>query len=343
MQIGVMGAGAIGGFVGGRLAAAGHEVTLVGRPRVLDPIAAHGLVLADLEHGERRVPPSAIRCATDASALAGCEAVLVAVKSGGTAEAARALAAVLPDDVLVVSLQNGVSNRAVLRDALGSRAHGGMVAWNVVWSEAPDGAPILRRATSGTVVIERSSGAPSTIARRREQLVRALREAGIDTREHDEIERVSWTKLLFNLNNAVNALSGLPLREQLLDRGYRRVMAACIGEGLDAMRAAGIRPVRIGLMDPRIARLVLPLPTWLFSRLAQTMIRIDPAARSSMADDLARGARTEIDELNGAVVRLGAAHGVPTPVNARIADEVRRAEREGARSPRIPAADLRGR
>jgi 2-dehydropantoate 2-reductase len=135
---------------------------------------------------------------------------------------------------------------------------------------------------------------------------------------HADLQPLQWGKLLLNLNNPVNALSGLPLRAQLLDAGYRRVLAALQAEALTALRAAGIRPARVGAVAPALLPLLLRLPTPLFRRVAARMLRIDDQARSSMADDLARGRATEVDALCGEVVRLAARYGQPAPLNQRL-------------------------
>jgi len=129
---------------------------------------------------------------------------------------------------------------------------------------------------------------------------------------------VQWGKLLLNLNNPVNALSGLPLRTQLMDRGYRRCLAALQTEALDLLKQAGIAPAQVGALPAhRIPRL-LRLPTPLFKLIAARMLRIDPKARSSMADDLAANRTTEIDALCGEVVRLADSLGRTAPRNARM-------------------------
>jgi len=151
---------------------------------------------------------------------------------------------------------------------------------------------------------------------------------------------VQWSKMLVNLNNSVNALAGIPLREQISDRGYRRVMAACVREGLAAAHAAKIHLARVGLIVPQIMPAVLSLPNALFLRVAATMVKIDPQARSSMADDLERRRVTEIDHLNGEIVRLGERHAVPTPVNRKIIALVKEAEAKREGSPRLSAARL---
>jgi len=129
---------------------------------------------------------------------------------------------------------------------------------------------------------------------------------------------VQWGKLLLNLNNPVNALSDLPLREELSQRAYRRVLAALIDEALAALRAAKIAPAWVAAAPPTLLPAILRLPDPAFRLVAGRMLRIDPAARSSMWDDIQAARPTEIDDLCGAVMRLGAAHALPTPVNAKM-------------------------
>lgn len=331
LSVGVMGAGAIGCWVGGRLAARGHAVTLVGRARFRDEVAGRGLSLTEIDGAEARVPASAITCATEPSALAASDVVLVAVKSAQTREAGEALAAVLPDRALVVSLQNGVRNAGVLREVLpGKVVLGGIVGFNVRWL----GEGALRRATSGPLVIEGSDDP------RARALVDALSAAGFDASLSRDFRGQQWAKLVMNLNNAVSALSDRPTRELVFSPGYRRVLVAVVKEALSVMRAAGVRPARLGAIPVQLFPAVLSLPTPLLRVVARAQLKIDPEARSSMWEDLSRGRRTEIDELNGEIVRLAEEAGVPAPLNSRVVTLVREAEARGEGSPRMSAAAL---
>jgi 2-dehydropantoate 2-reductase len=223
----VAGAGSIGCFVGGLLAAAGRNVTLLARRRVIEEIHANGLHLTSLEGGDWRVAAPAIGLMEAPAAMAGAKIVLVTVKSLDTAAMADLIAAHAPADAVIVSLQNGVDNVPLLRERLpGRRVLAGMVPFNVVSM----GGGHVHRATSGDIVLERDDA--DTAAQ--------LSVPGLAIIPSDRMTDVQWGKLLFNLNNAINALSNLPLREQLSQRPWRRILAAQMAEALAAMKAAGI-------------------------------------------------------------------------------------------------------
>jgi 2-dehydropantoate 2-reductase len=146
---------------------------------------------------------------------------------------------------------------------------------------------------------------------------------------------VLWGKLLLNLNNALNALSGLALAAQLGDRRWRVLLAAQIREALAVLKSAGIRPARIEGVPPQAIPYILRLPNWLFRVIAARMLAIDPQARSSMWEDLQLRRPTEIDYLQGAVLELGEKTGVGAPLTRRIVQLVKDAERAGAGPPAL--------
>jgi 2-dehydropantoate 2-reductase len=303
--VAVMGAGSVGCFVGGRLQAAGAEVHFIGRPRVLDDLRRHGLALSDLERPTQTL--AAAQLHLHHRPLPGAALVLLCVKSGATAEAAAQLGAVLPPGTPVLSLQNGVANAELAAQAAPALLWlPGMVPFNV----AETGPGRFHRGTSGQLAAQDHPALRPWLP--------LFAAAGLPLQLHADLRPVQWAKLLLNLNNPVNALSGLPLRAQLLDRDCRVVLAALQDEALAAMACAGIEPARLTPLPPRLLPRVLRLPTWLFQRVAARMLRIDAQARSSMADDLARSRPTEIDALCGAVVRLAREHGLQAPRNQAL-------------------------
>ena len=326
-RIVVAGAGNIGCYIGGCLALAGRDVTLLLRPALAEIIAGRGLRISDLDGADRLLAPTAIKLATDpAVAFTEADFILVTVKSGATAAMAGLIAEHASSGVAIVSLQNGVGNVDLLLARVGGigRIAAGMVPFNVVQSHG-SGEAHFHRATSGTMLI--GAGVPGLRA--------ALNVQGAAVMEHADMAGVLWGKLMLNLNNALNALSGVPLATQLADRRWRLILARQIAEALGVLQAAGIKPARIEGVSPGMIPRILRLPNWLFRRVAQRMLAIDPEARSSMWDDLHRHRPTEVAYLQGAILALARKHGVSAPLTERIIAFVRQAEAAGGGSPTL--------
>jgi 2-dehydropantoate 2-reductase len=161
-------------------------------------------------------------------------------------------------------------------------------------------------------------------------LKRALAEAvgkgPASLRLAEDMAGIAWGKLLINLNNAVNALSGRTLLEELRERDYRRVVAASQIEALELLKMAGIAPAKSGPVPPHLLPHVIASPDFIFNRLFLKVQKIDAKARSSMLDDLNAGRTTEIDYLNGEVVKLAQKLGRKAPVNSAIVSLVKQRE-----------------
>ncbi len=306
----IMGAGSVGCYLGGLLMLAGVPVHFVGRPRVLQALRSHGLRLTDRAGLARHLPAAQLSLHEAPPAGLKPDLCLLCVKSGATAEAAAELAAVLPAGTLLVSMQNGLGNAELAhRSAPGLDCRAGMVPFNV--AELAPGH--YHRGTDGALAVQ---GSPSDTALA--ALLSAFAGVGTALELHADLAPVQWGKLLLNLNNPINALSGRPLREQLLQRGYRQVLAALQEELLDLLDAAHLPVAKLTPLPPRALLRLLRLPTPLFRLAAARMLRIDASARSSMADDLAQGRTTEIDALCGEVLRLARRLQRSAPLNARM-------------------------
>jgi 2-dehydropantoate 2-reductase len=326
--IAVAGAGSIGCFVGGMCAAHGRHVALLARPRLIQEIEGNGLRLTSFEGFEQKIVPSQLTLSDDARILGDAVVVLVTVKSVDTAEIAELIARHAPADAIVVSLQNGVGNVAVLRARLpGRRVLAGMVPFNVV----AQGEGRFHRATSGDIVIERDDAGTAD----------RLSVPGLKVRATGNIDGVQWGKLLVNLNNALNALAGVPLRQQLSQRPWRRLFADQMAEGLAAIRAEGIRPVSPTPIPAGWTPSLLRLPDAIFEAMLGRTMKIDPQARSSMWEDLQRRRRTEIDYLQGVIVEIADRHGLQAPLSRRIVELVKSAEAAGLGSPGLTPEQIR--
>ncbi|MDK2125967.1 2-dehydropantoate 2-reductase [Parachitinimonas caeni] len=321
-RIVIAGAGSVGCYVGGCLRLANRPVTLLVRPRMADIIQRHGLRLTDFEGRDRRIAAGDMALATDPGCLATADLILVTVKSSGTATIASTIARNAARGAVIVSLQNGVGNTDVLRSLIFQQtAYGGMVPFNVVQLEGGR----FHRGTGGSLLVDAAC----------EGLAQALQVEGLPVASHADMSAVMWGKLLINLNNALNALSGVPLVQELSHPAWRRLLAASMREALDLLKAAGIQPATIEKVPPWAIPYILRLPTPLFRLVAGRMLKIDPEARSSMWEDLQQGRLTEIDYLQGAVIALARTLNRPAPIATRIVAAIRKAEAEAHGSPSL--------
>jgi 2-dehydropantoate 2-reductase len=316
----VVGTGAIGNYIGGRLAVAGAKVHFVGRNRSIRALSDSGLRLTDLDGFDALVPAKSLRLHESLADIGtdvlvegpAAPIVLVCVKSGATEAVAQDLERFCRVGSTVVSLQNGVENVARLKaNAPSMQVLAGMVPYNVMLQSATH----AHKATAGTLFIEQDAASFTFL----DEFIAA----GVAMELHENMREVQWGKLLLNLNNPINALSNLPLKAQLEDRNYRRVLAALQVEAMEILALAGIRPAKVVKVAPKLFPKLLCMPNWLFIRIAGSMLRMDTKARSSMWVDLHAGRPTEIDDLCGAVTNLANKFGTVAPKNARLVDLVK--------------------
>lgn len=331
MKIAIVGAGAIGCYVGGRLAEQRHDVLFLARARSKEELKTFGLtVVARGGVAPFTVGTDAMKVTLDPRDLADRDVVLVCVKSGQTAEVGASLAPHLRANAVVVSMQNGVRNADVLREHI-TRATvlGGIVGFNVV----AKGKGVYHQGTTGILVVEDASPRARPIGN-------ALRAAGFNVKVARDVRALQWSKLVVNLNNAIGALADVSTPTLMFDAGYRRVLAAVMGEAISVLRHAGQRTARLGAIPVQLFPVVLRLPTPLLRVVARAQVKMDPAARSSMWQDLTARRMTEIDELNGEIVRLAERSGTRAPINARVVELIRDAEARSAGPPGLSADAL---
>ena len=314
-SVAVFGAGSVGCFIGGAWLAAGCKVSFVGRERVRAEVAEHGIGLSDYEGWRIELAPDLIDFSTNPAAVRKADIIALCVKSTGTAAAAKEIGKHARRGATLISFQNGVSNAASLKTMLPKLdVVQGMVPYNVV-RLAPGR---WHRASWGDLMAEPIDATRALAAQIGDRPGRL--------RLSEDMRGVAWGKLLLNLNNAINALSGKTILEELGQRDYRRVLAAAIVETLELLDEVGIEPAKIGQVPPRLLPHAIGSPDFVFRNLFLKVQKIDPKARSSMADDFAAGRPTEVDYLNGEVVKLAHKLGKEAPVNKAIMDLVKGAE-----------------
>ncbi len=325
-NVAILGAGSVGCFIGGAWASAGVDVTFIGRRKMSNDVDEYGLTLSDYSGWQARLAPGDVDYRCGPEALENAEIIALTVKSGDTARAADEIARHATAGATVISFQNGVSNVDVLEQGLKGRFEvaRGMVPYNVAYL----GKGRFHKGVAGDLFAEQRSGVRS--------LAESVDGGPAALKIADDMLALAWGKLLINLNNAVNALSGRTLIEELKQRDYRRVFAASMREGLDLLKRADIQPATVGPIAPGTLPRIIGSPDWLFNNVFLKRWKIDDHARSSMADDLAAGRKTEVDYINGELVTLAERLGTDAPVNRKIVELVRKAE--GGAAALAPAA-----
>lgn len=285
MKIAVMGAGAVGSYFGAMLARAGHDVTLIARPQHVEAIRQHGLIF-DSHSFNGAVP---VHATSEASGVEGAGIVLFCVKSADTESAGQSIAPFLKSNATVLCLQNGVDNAERLQTTIRQIA----VPTVVYVATEMAGPGHVKHHGRGELIIG-TSPASADIARQ-------FSEAAIPTTVSDNVLGDLWAKLITNCAyNAVSAVAQLPYGAMLKVKGVTDVIENAIAECISVAHAAGIS------IPANVTQAVFAL--------AEAV----PGQYSSTAQDLARGKLTEIDYLNGYVVRKGAEFGVPTPTNLAL-------------------------
>ncbi len=285
MKVAVMGAGAVGCYFGAMLARAGHDVTLIARPQHVEAIRQHGL-LFESRSFNGAIP---VQATSEASGVTGADVVLFCVKSSDTESAGQSIAPFLTQDATVLCLQNGVDNAERLQATIRQIA-----VPAVVYVAAEMAGPgRVKHHGRGELIIGPS---PASM-----DIARQFSNAAIPTTVSDNVMSDLWAKLITNCAyNAVSAVAQLPYGAMLKVKGVTDVIDSAIDECLSVAKAAGIT------IPANVKQAVFAL--------AEAV----PNQYSSTAQDLARGKLTEIDYLNGYVVRKGAELGVPTPTNLAL-------------------------
>jgi 2-dehydropantoate 2-reductase len=302
-RIAVVGAGAVGCYFGGMLARAGAPVTLIGRAPHVDAIHRDGLFI-DSIHFKERV---SVFASTELAAVRDAQLVLFCVKTVDTERTAKLLAPFLAPDTTVVSLQNGVDNAERMDFAAGIQA----ISAVVYIAAEMSGLGQVKHSGRGDLVIGNPPSNQGASETELAEIAGIFTRAGVPCRVSQNIMFELWTKLIMNCAyNALSALSRARYGRLVDDAGSVEVMRQAVSEGVGVGNASGVR-----LSEDKLMAAVLELG------------RVVPEALSSTAQDIARGKPTEIDSLNGFLVRRGEELGVPTPVNQTLYSLVKLLER----------------
>jgi 2-dehydropantoate 2-reductase len=304
LKIAILGAGALGCAIGATLTEGGHETWLLDRSPVhVGTMRRDGLQIDD-ETGSRSI---AVRAATHADEIGVVDLVVVLVKSFHTDAAMRGAPALVGPDTSVLSLQNGLGHEDILADIVGRERV--LAGKTYVGGVLRGPGHILSGVKGKATYIGELDG---RLTPRVQAIAEAFNAAGLLTTVSDNIMGTMWDKLLVNV--ATGALTGITRLTygQLYDEPLLKATAlAAVSEAIAAAQAAG---VRLSMTDPEQA--------WTLAADG-----LSPAFKTSMLQSLEKGSATEIDFINGSVVRWGERLGVPTPVNSTLVSCIKGIER----------------
>lgn len=294
MRIGVVGAGGVGGFLGGRLARAGHDVFFIARGAHLAAMQKYGLEV-DSAGGNFRIDP--VRATDDPLTVGPVDAVIVAVKTWQLRDAAPSIAPLLGPDTAVLPLLNGIEASDVLSEVVGKEHVLGGLCRIAVEVAAPG--YIIHSAIEPSVILGELDDRPSVRVRR---LQEAFKESGVNAEIAKDIGAALWEKFMMIVTwSGIGAVTRAPVGVWRALSGTRSMAEASLGEVVALAHARGI-----ALSEDRVG---------------ETLDFLDNVAHegtASMQRDIVAGRPSELESQNGAVVRLGVAAGVPTPTHSFI-------------------------
>jgi 2-dehydropantoate 2-reductase len=312
----IVGAGAVGGYVGGSLALGGHTVTFLARPTTAASLLAEGLRLTDARTGQSRsISPIVAVTPAEVQASGPYECAVLATKAFDTNAAAGSLQAALPSSPPILCLQNGVDAEAALTAVFGA---GAIISGTVTTA--------LSKAGTSALIIEKSRGIGVAQGHPlSEPLVAAFNVAGIRAQAYAQAGPMKWSKLLTNLiGNATSAILDMTVAEVIGDPRLFAVEMASLRECLAVMKALGFEVVDLPGAPVRALAFATRLPAWLARPLVLRGVGGSRGGKMpSLHIDLHAGRpQTEVRWLHGAVPRHGAVAGVPAPVNQVLSDTV---------------------
>jgi 2-dehydropantoate 2-reductase len=297
MKVAMMGSGGVGGFFGGRLANAGYDVSFIARGAHLKALREHGLTIENKAQGDIHVPK--VHATDDPASLGPVDLVILSVKLWDTESAAQSIKPIVGPDTAVLSLQNGVIKDEILRRVFPESAVMGGVCYVATHISRPG--VIDQVGTMQRIVVGEYDGRPSA---RAVSLHEALAKSGVTAELSTDVRRAIWEKYVFlvalsattaSMRSTIGPIRGNPQTRAFFLDLMREVVAVGRAHGVNLPE--DYAEARLAFADGLPADMT-----------------------SSMAHDLERGNRLEVEWLSGGVVKLGKEKGVATPANRAVCD-----------------------
>lgn len=315
----IFGAGLVGGYIGGILTSLGLSVKLVCRPTVQKKLS-QGVLLTDYSGNTTEVKklefiaPNKVNNTNDNIHLV--DFIWITVKCTGIEQASTDITSLFGPKTTILCCQNGLGSHHIIKNCFpNNQVLRVMVPFNI--AEPKSGH--LHRGSEGFLTIEKSKQV--------ESLVKFINTPLLPVKDCQDMQSLLWAKLQLNLGNSINALANIPVKQMLQQRAYRLVIAQLMDELLLVTKGLNIQLPRLTALPAKYVPKILRLPNFLFTMVANKMLAIDPTVRTSMWWDLSQGKKTEIDYINGAVVKAANQLGITATANKNVIELIKRQEK----------------
>jgi 2-dehydropantoate 2-reductase len=315
MKYAVIGLGAVGSIVGGLLARSGEDVLLIGKKTQVQAINKNGLRIDGFE--KKPILLKNVKTSSDFSLLEDVDVIFICVKSQDTEELAIKIREHLKESAVLISLQNGVRNKETIENITKTKTLSGIVLFNAFYSKPG----YVTFSLKGAVLIEDDDSVNPDV-------FISLKKSGLKIDTAKNFRGFLYSKLIVNLQIAVTALTDQTIRESIIDNITRKILVATMSEGIEIVENSGIVLEKLPEIDPKKMVKTLSRFGSITLRIGSRLTGLNDTARNSMWQSLARGKPTEIDYINGEIVKLAKNNGLAAPINSKLVELVKEAEKK---------------
>ena len=329
MKYAVIGLGAVGTIVGGLLTKSHDDVILIGKKNQVERIKKKGIRIQGIN---RITEVKKINVSDDFSSLSDVDIIIVCVKSQDTESLSKNLKKHIKKSALIISLQNGIKNSYILEEITGIKTISGIILFNAMYFKPG----LVEITIKGGVLLESSE----LYGKKIDEFIGILKKGGLNTFSVKNIEGYLWSKLILNLQNAVDTLTGQTIKQSIIDKNSRQILIATMKEGLTVLENSGIELGYLPRIDPRKMIKRLSMYNTLFLKVGTYLMGIKENAKNSMSQSILRNKNSEIDYMNGEIVTLANKNNIEAPINSRLVELVKDLEKSQTKKSYDPV-DLR--
>ena len=313
MKYGVIGLGAVGSIIGGMIHKSGEDIVLFGKKKQIDFLKRQGLEI--LGFSNKSIKLDDLKLETDFSKLKNIDVVFICVKSQDTEKLALEIKYFLKKETIIVSFQNGVRNKEIIKKFTGCKTISGIILFNSVYKKPG----FVNLTYKGGIVLESKDKKESKISE-------ILKNACFKTIDVNDIKGYLYSKLVVNLQIAVTALTNQTITESIKDDCTREILVKTINEGINVIENSNIKLKTLPDIDPKKMVKRMKNLNKIILNLGTRFMGIKKDARNSMWQSLNRKKPTEIDFINGEIVRLAEKNNLDAPINKKLVELIKKAE-----------------